>query len=82
MDWKDVQSVEEILPECPGLNGSSQIPVRSRENPHVYSNGLAASHPFKFSFLEYAQKGALGLPWELTDLIEEDRTSIGQLKSA
>jgi hypothetical protein len=43
---------------------------------------MSASYALKFALLKYAQQGDLGLRGNVANLIQQDRSSIGQFKTA
>jgi hypothetical protein len=43
---------------------------------------VAASDTVKFALLQHTQQGDLGVSRNIADLVEENRATIGQLKSA
>ena len=59
-----------------------QITIRGGDEPNVDTDRLRASNTFEFPFLEHPQERDLGLRQEFTDFVEEDRTAVGQLKTA
>src|ERR1700686_594855 len=82
VDWKDVQSVEEVRPEFPASGGRWQVAIRRRDDPDIDGNRSRAPDAFDLALLEHAKQGNLRIDWHLADLVEEDGTSIGQLEPA
>src|SRR5258707_10999970 len=82
MDGKDVEPVEQVLPECPRFNRCAQVAVRSGDDSYIHGNRLAASHPLEGSLLEYSQQRDLCLEREFTDFIQKKRSAVGQLEAA
>ena len=54
LNWKDIESVEEILSETSRVDSSIQVPVGCCQHSHVDRNRLASSYAFEFSLLENA----------------------------
>ena len=53
-DRKDVQAVVEIAPEFPVGHHPRQVAVGRGDQPDVDADGLRASQPFEFLFLQHA----------------------------
>jgi hypothetical protein len=51
-----------------------------RHNPDIHGNGPAAAHAFKTAFLEHTQELDLGRGWDVTDFIQKQGASMGQLE--
>src|SRR5271157_998279 len=82
VNGKHPKTIVEIIPEGSGCNELLQIPVRSRDNPYVYLDGMGTTHPFDLFFLKNTQEPDLGLRWQLAHLVEKDRALVGPLKPA
>src|SRR5216683_1436191 len=59
MDWKYIESVEEILPEGTGIDSRFQIAVRCGQHPHIDGKRHAAADAFKLPLLEHAKQSDL-----------------------
>src|SRR5947209_11471105 len=81
LDRKHVQPVEEIGTEAPRPHRFLEIAIRRRDHPHVHPDGPARPHGLELLLLEDAKKLHLRLEGQLTDLVEEDRAAIGELRS-
>ncbi len=81
-DGHNVESIVEVFPERLVSEGLFQIPVGSRRNPDIDLDGLIASHPLKFLFLEHPQQFHLKGRRKIADLIEEDASPVGLLEPA
>ena len=81
LDRKDVQTIKQVLPEGPAVDGGLQVTIRGGDEPNVDTDGLRASNPFEFPFLEHPQERDLGLRQEVTTFVEEDRTAVGKLET-
>src|SRR6202044_1035707 len=81
-DRKDVQSVEEILPECLVADGVSEMSVRGRKDADIDPDGLASADSLEFALLEHAQQSDLHLQRQLADFVQEECAAVGPLESA
>ena len=81
-NWKNVESVKQVAPERPRGDGSLQVAVRGGNYPNISPDGSSGADTLKLVFLQNTQKSDLGLGRKLSDLVEEDRASFGQLKAA
>src|SRR6266481_2602685 len=78
---KDVEPVKQVVPEHTRSDGSLQIAVRSGNHPDISSDRPSSTNTFEFMFLQNTQESDLCLGRKLSDFIEEDRASFGQLKA-
>src|SRR5229473_6381650 len=78
---KDVEPVKQVAPEPARSDGSLQIAVRSSNHPDIGLDGSSSTDALKLVFLQNTQERNLGLGWKLSDFVEEDRASFGQLKA-
>ena len=82
VDRKDVQAEEEVLPEAPIAHFVVQSPVGGGNHPGVdVGDGLGAD-ALELARLEGAQQLGLRLLAQISDFIEEERASVGQLEPA
>ena len=77
-----MQPIEEIAPKRLIDEGSVQIAIGGCNHPNVGADRLSSTDTLEFALLENAQKRALRIRRKLADLIEEDRPSFSELKSA
>src|SRR5262249_28441272 len=75
-EWKDIQAVEQILPESSLLDLRAQIAVRGGNDPHIHLNDNLSTEPLDLSLLNHAQKIRLHSERKLTDFVQEDRAAI------
>src|ERR1700679_3050039 len=68
----NIESVEKILTEGFGGDGSRQIPVRSCYQTDVYRNRLVASPSLKLALLYHAQECNLSFHRKIADFIKEE----------
>src|SRR5215468_2413213 len=82
LDGNDVEAVEEILAEAPRGDLLLQVLVGSGDDAHVDAERLLAAHPLEGLLLQHAKDLGLCLEAHVRDLVEEQRTAIGQLELA
>jgi len=58
--WDDIQPVEEVLPELPGLDLLEQVLVRGRQDAHVDRKRLLAADALELLALQHPQQLDLG----------------------
>src|SRR5882672_10733286 len=76
------QAVVEVLPEDSLLHGLVQIPVRRRDDPDVHLEVRGAADPLERAVLDEAEELGLGGGREVGDLVQEERSLVGQLHQA
>src|SRR4030042_2660012 len=76
----DIESVIKILPESALLHLFSQILIGRSNHPDIHLQGFLSAHPLKAVILQDPKQEDLGGRGNLTNLIEENRPSIGQFK--
>src|SRR6266566_690389 len=76
----DAQPVVEIGTERTSLNGLLQVPVCRGNDPHVHADGLVTADPLEVALLEHAEQLRLQLQRQIPDLVQEERTPVGELK--
>ena len=70
----------EIFPEIPLLDFLFQIFVRGGNDPHVYINiGIPADTGYLL-FLQSSQHFGLGVEAHVADLVEEERSPVGEFE--
>ena len=77
----DVEPVEEILAEAPGLHLGGEIAVRRGDEAHVDVLGAPADR-LHLARLERAQDLRLDRERQLADLVDEERALVGLLEVA
>src|SRR6204780_69167 len=63
----NIESVEKILTEGSGRDGSGESPIRSCYQPDVYRNRMIASHSLKLALLQHAQECNLSFHRKIAD---------------
>ena len=82
LDGKHLKPIEEIAPKRLIDHGSTQVAISRSNHPNIGADGLSSTDTLEFPLLENAQKSTLHFRRKLADLVEEDRPSFGELKSA
>ena len=59
-----------------------EIPIRRGEDANIDLDGLGAADPLKLAFLQDAQQLRLEVERQLAHLVEEERTMVGEFKTA
>src|SRR5688500_5126747 len=78
----EVEAKEEILAEAAVGDGALEIVIRRGEDAHVHLTGLAPTDALDLLRLDGAQQLRLRLRAEVTDLIEEPRSLMGELEAS
>src|SRR5207247_1089364 len=77
-DMDDVQAIEEITAESPGLDFLRKIPVGARDDADVDPDRLGATDRPHLFLLNHAQELHLQVQRHLADFIEKDRAVLGR----
>jgi hypothetical protein len=77
-----VQTVVQILPEPPRLHVRGQIAICGRDHTNVHSASLRTANGLEFAFLKHPQKFGLELQRKFAYFVEEDGSTVRQLKSS
>src|SRR5215471_7902620 len=81
-DGKNVESVEQIAAELALRDRLAEITVGRGNHTNINPDRGAAANALELLFLEHAQQLDLYVRWKLADLVEEDRTAVGQFESS
>ena len=76
----DVQSVVQVATECLILNRLIQVLVGRGDDADIDRTRRIAADTRDFSCLNHTQQGRLHIERHIADLIEEDRTAVGQFE--
>src|SRR5262247_3671109 len=76
----DVQTIEEVFAEIAGPDGALKVGVGRGDDPHVDLARLRVAERGEFALLDHAQQSRLGFGRDRADLVEEDRTVVGDLE--
>src|SRR5438876_11223603 len=75
-EWKDIQAVEQILPESSLFDLFSQIAVGGGDDPHVHPDRGVRAEPLDLSLLNHAQKIRLHAQRKLANFVREHRAAV------
>src|SRR6185295_13249209 len=81
MDRKDVEPVEQILPERACGNRFLQVAVRRGQDTDVHGNRVTVADAFDLAILEDTEQCDLGFRGQIADFVEEDRAAVGGFES-
>src|SRR5882757_6408546 len=81
-DRKNVEPVEEIVPKRLPGDHLAEIAVGRRNPAHVDLDRPRTPEPLEFLLLQHAKEFRLHLERELPDLVEKQRSTVGQLEAA
>jgi hypothetical protein len=81
-DWKDVEAKEEIVSELSSLRRDGQVLVRCGDDPDVHRDELIATDTLDDALLQNPQEHDLRFGRKLADLIQKDRSLVGEFKPA
>lgn len=79
---KDVQAVKQVRPERPLLDHLAEVPIGRHDDADIHPDRPVAADALEFLLLQHAQELYLDVERQLADLIEKERSSIGQLEAA
>src|SRR5262249_37957101 len=80
-DRENRETVIEVLAEAALRDGPRKISVRGGDDPHVDLLGTRATHAFELASLQDTQQLRLQLQRKLTDLVQEERSTVGELEA-
>ena len=78
----DVQAVEKIFAKRAFFHAVRKVAVGGRDDANVDRNGLASTDAIDFAFLNHAKEFGLEANIHLRNLIEKDRSAVGELEFA
>ena len=76
------QTVEEVLPKAALLDVVVEPPVRGRDDPDADALGGLGAEGADLSGLERTEQHRLPVERQLADLVEEERSAVGELERA
>src|SRR5690606_22560659 len=79
---EDVQSVEKVLAKPSGLDRRDEVLVRRVDEADIDVDRLRAPDALEASLLEKTEEFRLAREGELADLIEKDRSRVGELEAS
>src|SRR5271169_4701568 len=81
-DAEDIEPIKKIGTEFTFLDQFFQILVGGSDAAKVYLDDLIATHAGDFALLQHAQQIGLGLESDVTDLVQENRPTLGNFELA
>ena len=82
LDLDRVEAKEKILAKAPRLDLGVQIDVRGREHAHVHLTRARIADALHLAGLQHAQELRLLMQREISDLVQEECSAIGELEAA
>src|ERR1700683_2393984 len=82
LNRKYTQAKIQIAAEFAIFDHSGQVAMSRCDKPNIHLVSSTTAQAFEFLFLQYAQQFGLQLRRNIADLIQEERTFIGQLEAA
>ena len=82
MNGHHVEAEIQVLTETPLANLLPQVPVRRSDDPHVHLHRLRRAHALELALLQHPKQLGLQPDADLADLVQEERTPVGQLEPA
>ena len=81
-DGKHVEPVVQVATETTLTDFLGQVAIGRRNDADVDVDGARAAEPFDLALLQHAEQLGLELERQLPDLVEEDRSAVGELETA
>src|SRR5687768_139524 len=81
-DRNDIQPMIQIFTKRPIANRLVDVAVGCRNDSHIHADLAGSTDTLKLAFLQKSKKLGLKLRGDITNLIEKDRSPIGQLDSS
>src|SRR5664280_2243035 len=82
VDGHDVEPKVEILPKLVFLDAFFEPPIGGGDDPDIDLEGAVAPDSLELTLLQDAQELGLEVGWNFADLVEQDRSAVGQFKPA
>src|SRR5262245_23105962 len=77
LDWNHIEAVIKIFAECSACHHPLEICTGRGDNPHIDSDGSAATGSFELPFLQNAEQLHLKAGRHVPDFIEEYGSTVG-----
>jgi hypothetical protein len=81
-DGEDVQAVIQVVAELGLADGLDEVPVRRRDDADIDLDRIRSANALELVLVKHAEKLDLNVDRNFPDLVQENRPSGGQLKSA
>ena len=79
---EDIQTIVEVAAKFASIHHLRQIPIGCSHQPYVHLVSPSAAQALEFLFLQYAQQFGLQCRRNITHLVQEKCTFVGQLETA
>src|SRR5258707_15580215 len=80
--WENIQPIVQILSEFAVTDHLPQVSIARRDDTNIDPRGTGAAHSLELAFLEHSKKFGLKLQRHVSNFVEEQRSTIGQRKTA
>ena len=80
MQRTDANTIEEVFPEFTLLHQVSKIVICRHYEPQIHLDAFESAQRFKHAVFDHAQQLRLDRHAHFTDLVEKQRTSVGEKK--
>src|SRR5258708_17539314 len=81
-EWGNSEEGVEIHGELGGTVQLAQVSIARRDDTNIDPRGTGAAHSLELAFLEHSKKLGLKLQRHVSNFVEEQRSTIGQRKTA
>src|SRR6266403_467515 len=81
-DWKYIQTIVEVAAKFVSLHHFNQISVGRSYEAHIYLVSPTAAQALEFLLLQDPQQFGLQRQWNVSDLVQEQRSFVSQFESA
>src|SRR4030067_1547525 len=82
VDSDDLQAVEQVFSELAVLDQLFELLVSRGDQPDVHFYRFRPADPLELAFLDYSKQHHLHGRWNITDLVEEQRSVVCDFKPA
>ena len=82
LDGYDVEAMEQIFPKLAPRHGRREVDVGRRNHADVDAHSARSADAPNGSLLERPQQLALQHQWEMSDLVEKQRTPVCELEES
>src|SRR6266478_7398293 len=79
---ENIQPIVQILSEFAVTDHLPQVSIARRDDTNIDPRGTGAAHSLELAFLEHSKKLGLKLQRHVSNFVEEQRSTIGQRKTA
>ena len=76
IDWKDGNSIVEVLAECLFGHAFAQFGVGGCDDAHIHADNVRPAQPLNLAFLQHAQELGLHAKRKFSNLIQKQRSAM------